>query len=277
MRRTQERPVPIPFFAEMSSINPVFVLPSALENGAEALAKGLAKSATQGVGQFCTNPGVVVPLGDADAFARRFIEMMNETPAGTMANRNIASSYRLAVERRLLSERANTSSALDRPAENECSVKPIVFETDIAGWMHERSFRDEIFGPTTLIVHAEDKQHLMDFASSLEGNLTASIFGNSEELFEFSDLVSLLETKVGRIIWNDFPTGVEVCEAMVHGGPFPATSDGRSTSVGGRAILRFTKPICYQNFPDDALPAQLRTDNPHKICRLEDGAYQSGI
>jgi NADP-dependent aldehyde dehydrogenase len=205
----------------MSSVNPVFILPGALKPEIETLAQSLANSATQGVGQFCTNPGVVVSLGDADPFIRRFSELMGAMPAGVMLNRHIASSYKSAVEQRSSAPRIHLRV---RPPssgnESECQVRPTVFETDLQGWFHNPSLRDEIFGPTTLIVRAAEKKQLLEFAYSLDGNLTASILGTPQDLVEFSDLVRVLETKVGRIIWNGLPTGVEVCEAMVHGGPY---------------------------------------------------------
>jgi alpha-ketoglutaric semialdehyde dehydrogenase len=277
MRLAQARPTPIPFFAEMSSVNPVFILPGALETEIETLAKSLASSATQGVGQFCTNPGVVVSVGNAEALIHRFSELMDATPAGVMLNPHIASSYKSAVEKRSSAPRIRLRvRPLSNGNDSGCRVRPTVFETDLQGWLQNHSFRDEIFGPTTLIVRTTEKQQLLEFASSLEGNLTASILGTPQDLVEFSDLLRLLETKVGRIIWNGFPTGVEVCEAMVHGGPYPATSDGRSTSVGGRAILRFTRPICYQDFPNEALPQELQNKNPAEIWRLEDGNFEIG-
>ena len=152
-----------------------------------------------------------------------------------------------------------------------CSAGAALFETDVRSWLDDPSLQDEIFGPATLLVGARIRDELLEIARSLDGNLTATILGTEDDLREFSELIAVLEQKVGRVLFNGFPTGVEVCEAMVHGGPYPATSDGRSTSVGGRAILRFTRPVCYQDFPDVALPAELQEGNPLGIGRLEDG------
>jgi 2,5-dioxopentanoate dehydrogenase len=148
-----------------------------------------------------------------------------------------------------------------------------VFETDVRSWVADPDLQDEIFGPATLIVRGENRGDFLEIARSMDGNLTATILGTEDDLVEFSDLIAILEKKVGRILFNNFPTGVEVCEAMVHGGLYPATSDSRSTSVGGRAILRFTRPVCYQNFPDSALPPELKEANPLGIWRMEDGRH----
>ena len=268
------RSEPIPFYAEMSSINPVFVLPSALDSRSETIAARLHESATLGVGQFCTNPGVVITVGDAGAFVSRFTELMSTTPDGTMLNRNIASSYHRAVSER--ARQANVTVRWSRGSEvspMRCSAGAALFETDVRSWLDDPSLQDEIFGPATLLVGARSRDELLEIARSLDGNLTATILGTEDDLQEFSELIAVLEQKVGRVLFNGFPTGVEVCEAMVHGGPYPATSDGRSTSVGGRAILRFTRPVCYQDFPDGALPAELQEGNPLGIGRLEDGRY----
>jgi NADP-dependent aldehyde dehydrogenase len=193
-----------------------------------------------------------------------------------MLNRHIVDSYYRAVKKRStqsnISVRWSASSASE-DRKHACSAGTAVFETDVPSWVEDPDLQDEIFGPATLIVRGESRSDLLQIAQSLDGNLTATILGNADDLLEFSDLVAILEKKVGRILFNNFPTGVEVCEAMVHGGSYPATSDSRSTSVGGRAILRFTRPVCYQNFPDSALPPELQETNPLGIWRMEDGRH----
>jgi 2,5-dioxopentanoate dehydrogenase len=276
MEVANSRPEPIPFHAEMSSINPVFVLPSAVQSRSEPIAVGLHQSATLGVGQFCTNPGVVITVGDADAFASRFTELMSATAMGTMLSPNIAASYHRAVSERSRQPNVKvrwSASAGSKESNARNAGGTTVFETDIKTWLDDPTLQDEIFGPATLLVSARSHDDLLEIARSLDGNLTASIFGTADDLFEFADLIAILEKKVGRVLFNSFPTGVEVCEAMVHGGPFPATSDGRSTSVGGRAFLRFTRSVCYENFPDAALPPELQDANPLGIWRMEDGCY----
>jgi alpha-ketoglutaric semialdehyde dehydrogenase len=274
MRAASTRNEPIPFYAEMSSINPVFIFPSALKSRSKTIAAELHAAATLGVGQFCTNPGVVIAIGQSDAFVSQFTKLMNSTKGATMLNQNIAHSYSSGVSERAAQANIIVRSHIaeaTKDAEHECNAEPVVFETDIQTWLTNRSLQNEIFGPTTLLVRTSGQEDLIDLARVLEGNLTATVLGDSDDLLDFSDFIAFLEQKAGRIIFNGSPTGVEVCEAMVHGGPYPATSDGRSTSVGGRAILRFTRPVCYQNFPDEALPRELQEANPLRIRRIEDG------
>ncbi|HEV2423799.1 MAG TPA: aldehyde dehydrogenase (NADP(+)) [Terriglobia bacterium] len=274
------RPEPIPFYAEMSSVNPVFILPSALESRAEALAKDLHASVTLGVGQFCTNPGVVVTMGRPEAFTSKLAALMNQTAAEPMLNRNIAAAYRRAVSERSAHSQVRSRQAEPRTAQAgpkdaqnrpDCRSRAALFETDAATFIENPELQAEIFGPATLLVTAGNREDLLNVARRMGGNLTATIHGTEQDLREFADLIAFLETRVGRIIFNGFPTGVEVCDAMVHGGPYPSTSDGRSTSVGGRAILRFTRPVAYQDFPESALPPELRDINPLGIRRQVDG------
>jgi NADP-dependent aldehyde dehydrogenase len=268
------RPDPIPFFAEMSSTNPVFILPGALRERGDSIAAGLHTSFTLGAGQFCTKPGMVfLPHGDnAATFTDKLRHLVNGSAPFHLLTRAICSSYDSAlVERknntavRVVAELANA----ERGAGFE--VGSALFETDADTFL-DSDLDAEIFGPTTLLVHHSKRDQILEIARSLEGHLTATIHGTLEDLHDFSDLISILEGKVGRLVFNGFPTGVEVSHAMVHGGPYPSTSDGRSTSVGTRAIFRFTRPVCYQGFPDDALPEELRDSNPLRIWRMIDGA-----
>ena len=276
MKAANSRPEPIPFYAEMSSVNPVFILPNALKLQGPSIATDLHASTTLGVGQFCTKPGIVVTMGDSAEFVSHYTELMAQTPPGILLNRNIAHSYRRAVSARSLQSQVTAKligSEAAGNSPNQCGVAAAVFETDAESWLADLGLQEEVFGPSALFVHAESREELLRIAKEMKGNLTATILGTEDELREFSDLAALLEKKVGRVIFNGFPTGVDVCEAMVHGGPYPATSDSRSTSVGGRAILRFTRPVCYQNFPDSALPPELQETNPFRILRLENGRY----
>ncbi len=276
MKLASFRPEPIPFYAEMSSVNPVFILPSALKSRTDIIAEDLHVSATLGVGQFCTNPGVIVTMGDSGEFVSRFTELMAKKGSGVMLNRNIAASYRRAISERSAQQNVRvrwTAPNVAGISQNVCSVGTAVFEITAQTWLANRMFQDEVFGPATLVVHAESREDLLEIARRMDGNLTATILSTADDLRDFSDLASILETKVGRLIFNGSPTGVEVCEAMVHGGPYPATSDGRSTSVGGRAIFRFTRPVCFQNFPDAGLPPELQESNPLRLWRMEDGRY----
>lgn len=263
------RPEPIPVYAEMSSINPVVILPGALAQNAAALATGLQGSVTLGVGQFCTNPGLVfLPSGSAgDDFLTDFAERMKATAPGSMLTSGIGEAYRSSVQQ-LHTVGAKQRAGVETDASQAGAA---VFETDALQLLRNRALLDEVFGPATLIVRYKDGDELREVLRGLEGQLTFTLHATPDELAENADLIALLEDKAGRLLFGGFPTGVEVAPAMVHGGPYPATSDGRSTSVGTRAIFRFTRAVCWQNFPDATLPDELKEANPLGIMRLVDG------
>lgn len=267
------RPEPIPFYAEMSSTNPVFILPGALADRAENIAAGLHASFTLGAGQFCTKPGIVfLPDGSsAGVFAGKLRQLVDGTSPFHLLTKAIHSSYDSAVSRR----KANTTvQTLVETPRNACSAgfsaNSALFETDVESFL-DSDLEAEIFGPTTLLVRHSTRDQVLSAARSIEAHLTATIHGTEQDLRDFADLIAILETKVGRLIFNGFPTGVEVTHAMVHGGPYPSTSDGRSTSVGSQAIFRFTRLVCYQGFPDSALPDELKDANPLNLWRMVDG------
>jgi len=268
------RPEPIPVYAEMSSINPVFIFPGALEERAETIADGLCKSLNLGVGQFCTNPGLVILLKDeqSEAFARRFAGVVGRTAPATMLRASIHGAYLDGVARKR--ERDDVRELTEKPAESgpgACSAVPAVFVTDGRSLLADETLSEEVFGPSTLLVMADGMDELLQVVAGLEGQLTATVHATGSEMAGLGDLLAALETKVGRVIHNQFPTGVEVCHAMVHGGPYPATSDGRHTSVGTAAIERWTRRVCYQNMPDASLPDEVKESNPLGIVRLVDG------
>jgi alpha-ketoglutaric semialdehyde dehydrogenase len=267
------RPEPIPFYAEMSSTNPVFILPGALRQRGEPIAAGLHASFTMGAGQFCTKPGMIFlpPGGEAASFTDRLRQLVAGSAPFHLLTERIHSSYDSALADRkadgsvtLLAEAQKASQAAG------FAVGSALFETDAATFL-EAHLDTEIFGPTTLLVQNLSRDQILAIAHSLDGHLTATIHGTEQDLHDFADLIAILENKVGRLVFNGFPTGVEVCHAMVHGGPYPSTSDGRSTSVGTQAIFRFTRPVCYQGFPDEALPQELKNANPLGIWRMVDG------
>jgi 2,5-dioxopentanoate dehydrogenase len=266
------RPEPIPFYAEMSSTNPVFILPGALRERGEALAAGLHASFTLGAGQFCTKPGMVFLPQGQDGLP--FTERLRQLVAGSTPFHLLTKAIHTAYNSSLAGRRADsTVTLLAEPRETSYSgfaADAAIFETDAATFIGS-NLDAEVFGPTTLLVRHSSRDQILEIARSLEGHLTATIHGTAQDLEDFRDLVAILENKVGRLVFNGFPTGVEVCHAMVHGGPYPSTSDGRSTSVGTRAIFRFTRPVCYQGFPDEALPQELRDRNPLAIWRMVDG------
>lgn len=267
------RPEPIPFYAEMSSTNPVFILPGALKERGQSIAAGLHTSFTLGAGQFCTKPGMVfLPnCNEAAALTDKLRQLVAGSAPFHLLTRSIHSSYDAALAGRK-SDTAVTLVAEAPNAQPICgfAVGAALFETDADTFLGS-DLDGEIFGPTTLLVRHSKREQVLEIARSLEGHLTATIHGTPRDLHDFSDLISILEGKVGRLVFNGFPTGVEVCHAMVHGGPYPSTSDGRSTSVGTRAIFRFTRPVCYQGFPNDALPEELKDSNPLGIWRMVEG------
>jgi alpha-ketoglutaric semialdehyde dehydrogenase len=262
------RPAPIPFYAEMSSINPMFMLPGAMRSRAETLAHGLHASVTLGVGQFCTNPGVVfIPDDDAGAvFVQALTTAMSATPEATMLTPGICAAYRQGVNMRRDHERIETLVCQTHDA------GAALFRTDVASYLEEAALADELFGPSTLVVTFDREEQLIEVTEALPGQLTATLHGDDEDLARNGKLIAGLTAKAGRVIFNGFPTGVEVCPAMVHGGPYPATSDGQSTSVGTGAILRFSRPVCYQDAPAACLPSALRDPNPDGLWRTVDGA-----
>lgn len=267
------REVPIPVFAEMGSVNPVFLLPRALEERSKDLAKGLANSLNMGVGQFCTNPGLVVLKSgaDADRFLAALAEQIRSCAPGTMLGSVIHDAYEAGVSR--LSSHPNVEQVEASDGAGKRQVGAVVFTTTAASFLADRSLEEEIFGPATLVVQVTEDSELLHLAKHLNGHLTGSLFGTDEELYERKKLITQLTRKVGRLIFNAFPTGVEVSNAMVHGGPYPATTSVQSTSVGTGAIRRFSRPICYQGFPLASLPKALQNANPLGLLRLVDGVW----
>ena len=247
------RPEPIPVYAEMGSTNPVFFLPGALSGDKIALANAFAGSVTQGVGQFCTNPGLFILGNGQTDFTDELSHQLAAASCGPMLTSGIQQAYQQGITKQR--GIAGTSSATDWTGDG---VQPHLLLTDVPGALHHPELTEEVFGPSTVGVIVNSKEELLTFARSLGGHLTATIHGTATDLTEYAELIDVLSTKVGRLVFNGFPTGVEVNHAMVHGGPFPATTDSRSTSVGTSAIYRFTRPICYQAFPETALPAVLR-------------------
>ncbi len=267
------RPEPIPFYAEMSSTNPVFILPGALRQRADGIAAALYASFTLGAGQFCTKPGMVfLPAGEA---ASGLVSKLEQSVVGSspfhLLTDVIRSSYGSGITARKANTNVKTVAEKSAQSSTGFCVGSALFDTDAKSFLEDPGLASEIFGPATLLVRYSNREQVLQVARGLEGHLTATIHGTEEDLREFSDLLAILEEKVGRLVFNGFPTGVEVSHAMVHGGPYPATSDGRSTSVGSQAIFRFCRPVCYQDFPDAALPPELKESNPLNIWRMLDG------
>jgi 2,5-dioxopentanoate dehydrogenase len=267
------RPAPIPVYAEMGSVNPVFLLPGALAERGEAIAGGLKTSVTMGVGQFCTNPGLTIGIDDErfEQFVGRMEELIRGAAPGTMLTTAISQSFEAGVRRlSAIHGTRTTRSSIDGGAGDSCA-RPAMVEADAHTLLRHGELVDEVFGPSTVIVRCRSREEMETVARRLDGQLTATIHGTPADLVEYASLVAILQDKAGRLIVNGFPTGVEVCPSMHHGGPYPATTDSRSTSVGTAAIHRFARPVAFQDFPQSLLPIELQDTNPRGIWRLVDG------
>ncbi|TRX73463.1 aldehyde dehydrogenase (NADP(+)) [Pseudomonas mangiferae] len=265
------RPQPIPVFAEMSSINPVLLLPAALDARGEAIATELAASVTLGCGQFCTNPGLVIGLRSTpfSRFLDDLAARLGAQPAQTMLNAGTLRSYENGLA--ALQGHPGIRHLAGAPQQGN-QAQPQLFQADVSLLLDgDPLLQEEVFGPATVVVEAADKAELVRALHGLHGQLTATLIAEPADLDAHGELLALLEQKAGRVLFNGYPTGVEVCDAMVHGGPYPATSDARGTSVGTLAIDRFLRPVCYQNCPDALLPDALKNANPLGLLRLVDG------
>ena len=262
------RAEPIPVYAEMGSVNPVFVFPSALRDHS-VLAQTLGQSVTLGVGQFCTNPGVIVAprTSQFDNFRDQLAQAIAQAGPGITLYPRLGAAYDQGIARACAAGAVRLATHQGPPGR----VQPELLTTDVATFINTRELREEIFGPVSILIAAADAADFEQVAETMEGQLSATIFADETELIEHQLLIRKIARKVGRIICNGVPTGVEVSHAMQHGGPYPAATDARSTSVGSASITRFARPVCYQNFPAAALPPELRDGNPLGIWRLVDG------
>ncbi len=258
MQLAASRPDPIPVYAEMGSVNPVFVLPEAAKSRGVQLAEGLFGSFTLGVGQFCTNPGVtLLPTGpEGDVIRDELASLTAAAAPGTMLNGRVCELYGSGLKE--LAAAGGREVARGRASDGATQGVPTLWEADVSTALKQPRLLGEVFGPSTLLLRYQSEHELHEFAAAIEGQLTATLQGEADELADYAELIEALAGKAGRVIVNQYPTGVEVGPAMVHGGPYPATSDGRSSSVGTLAIERFTRWVAYQNFPEELLPAPLR-------------------
>ncbi len=243
------RPEPIPFFGELGSINPMFLMPGAMAARGADIGAGWAASLTLGVGQFCTNPGVAVVLDGADAFVQSASAALENSDVHPMLTDGIAQAYRAGTD----SIAANATACVINRSEGR-SARPNLFATTAAEWLSNDSLHHEVFGPTGIIVKADSVTQMQDIARQMSGQLTATLHMDDGDTEDAKSLMPLLERKAGRVLVNGFPTNVEVTDAMVHGGPYPASTNFGATSVGSMAIRRFLRPVCYQNVPDALLP-----------------------
>lgn len=271
MNAIARREEPIPFFGELSSVNPLFFLPGMFAGDWEARVAGLTASLTGGSGQFCTKPGIIfVDQKNSAMFSARLGDALRKVGACTMLTSGIGAAFATAAAER--SHRGGiTTLVAGGPTSSLHQVMPALYQTDVSSYLADPILGEEMFGPAAVVISYSTPEELHKVARNLEGQLTATIHGDPSELADHKGLLALLEQKVGRLIFNGFPTGVEVGHAMVHGGPWPATSDSRWTSVGTRALLRFARPVCFQDFPQSLLPEELRDANPRGIARRIDG------
>jgi len=253
------RPEPIPFFGELGSVNPVFILRGALEAKAETLAKEWITSLTFGSGQLCTNPGVVVldDCGASDRFIESASQQVKEFEPQSMLSDSITDAFKQGHDR---IQSCSATTVVNKSVCNRRSVTPAIFKAQACAWLEHDYLAEEVFGPLGQVITVTAFDEMQTIAKSLEGQLTCTIHMENQDSATAKELLSIIEDKAGRVIVNGFPTGVEVCDSMVHGGPYPASTNFGATSVGSLSIRRFLRPVCYQNVPDDLLPGSLPGD-----------------
>ena len=269
-----ERDEPIPVFAEMGSINPVVLLPSALKNDGKPWATKYASSITMGAGQFCTNPGLVLGLKGAklDSFINTLSEEILKLEPTCMLHPNIYAKYNEG-KKELSAQKGITVTADYKKATDPNTAQPSILKVSGADFLVNTKLHKEVFGPFSVVVECENALEMESILNHLEGQLTGTVLGSEDDLENNSGVVDALQSRVGRILFNGVPTGVEVNSSMVHGGPFPASTDARFTSVGTSAIKRWVRPVSYQDWPNKLLPLALQNENPLKITRLVEGEY----
>lgn len=272
-----KRTEPIPVYAEMGSVNPVFILPGMMEKESTAVAEKLAASNLLSVGQFCTNPGLIFSVKSVytENFLSAFAAAIKLSNAESMLSESIYDNYNTCIKSLLVRDELKLKS-YGKETNADKAVTAHMFQTDAKTFLANKDLWHEIFGPASIHVVAESTDELYKIANALQGQLTASVWSTEEDMDVVSGLMKILELKAGRVMINNVPTGVEVTHAMVHGGPYPATTDSRSTSVGTGAIYRFTRPVCYQNFPQKILPGALKNENLLNIQRFVNGEIGRG-
>ena len=253
----------------MGSINPVFILPGAMAEKRESIVQGLSASVLLGGGQFCTKPGLIFAVGEDAAFVAALAEHVAKQPPATMLNQNLRENFQQRV--RQLEGVAGVKATAAARSEGHAGMSPALFETDADTFRRHAELHDEAFGPGAVVVHCKSLEEAIACIDVLQGSLTGTIHAGASDADGAQTVLRRLEQKVGRVIVNGYPTGVEVCNAIVHGGPYPATTDPASTSVGSAAIRRWVRMTAYQDTPDDLLPPALKNSNPLSIERLVNG------
>jgi|APTNR8051073442_1049403.scaffolds.fasta_scaffold00454_9 NADP-dependent aldehyde dehydrogenase len=270
----QQRAEPIPVFAEMGSVNPVILFPKAVQTRATSLAPQLAASVTLGVGQFCTNPGLILALETPELgdFLQHLSAAVTATVPGAMLSGGIRENFCTSSAEMLRQQGVEMVGKSQNEA-NENQAAPVIAKVTASQFLENPRLHEEVFGPFSLVVTCADEAELAQVIQALPGQLTGTLMAEASEIEHYAALVQVLQNKVGRLVFNGVPTGVEVGHAMQHGGPFPATTDSRFTSVGTAAIRRFVRPVAFQDFPDALLPDALKRDNPLNIWRLVNGEW----
>lgn len=268
------REEPIPVYAEMGSINPVVLLPEALKASGESWAQKYAASINMGAGQFCTNPGLILGIAstELDNFGKHLASYIDEQAASCMLHPNIHSAYETGKQK-MLDAPETEVLAVKLATDGANDGKPTLVKVSGEAFLENKDLHTEVFGPFSMLVACDSQTQLVEVLNQLEGQLTGSLIGASSEVTKYSKVIDALRSRVGRILFNGVPTGVEVCSAMHHGGPFPASSDSKFTSVGNDAIYRWVRPVSYQDWPQEILPAALQDDNPLGILRKVNGVY----
>ncbi len=263
-----QRKDPIPVFAEMGSVNPVFLLPEKLKTDVVEVAKMYAASITLGVGQFCTNPGIIIGLAgnDLDLFVESLREAVETIPAAKMLHQGIAQQFTEKKNRAISQSAVETIIEVEN-TDTDISAAPVIASTTAKNFLYNPLLQQEVFGPYSIIIQCDDMEEMIAVAKNMDGQLTATLMATANDVKQQGELVECVKNICGRFILNNVPTGVEVCLAMHHGGPFPATTDSRFTSVGADGIKRFARPIVYQNWPDELLPDELKAANPLGLWR----------
>jgi NADP-dependent aldehyde dehydrogenase len=272
-----QREEPIPVFAEMGSVNPVVVLPEALSKKGGEWAAAYAGSITLGSGQLCTNPGLLLGIKskELENFVNQLSDEILKKEPSSMLHPNIAGTYE-KNRQSVISQQGTTITAEYNGEVQTNFAKQAVLTVEGKTFLTNKTLHQEVFGPFSLVVECENAKELESIVSDLEGQLTGTVIGEEEELNSYREVIEALQSRVGRMIFNGVPTGVEVCAAMHHGGPYPSSTDSRFTAVGVHAIKRWVRPVSFQDWPDDALPDALKDENPLKISRWVDGTCTSG-
>ena len=271
-----ERQIPIPVFSEMGSINPIIFFPDTLEKNSEALVKMYAGSVTLGMGQFCTNPGLMIAV-ESDAlntFIKNLSEEVSKFAPSKMLHEGIQNAYVEKMERALSQKGVDVTHS--QHSSNGIKAMPAIASVSGATFLNNPTLHEEVFGPYSLVVKCRDFDELKRVWVSVSGQLTTSLMGSDKDFNDHKTLIEEATNIAGRIVFNNPPTGVEVCPSMVHGGPFPATTDSRFTAVGINGVKRWVRPVCFQNCPEYLLPEELKNSNPKKIWRLVNNQLHNG-